>query len=308
MLALYGSWLLATPRALLADLRQHRRNGLLALALGVAFVGLVVSYRNYPAIVARGIERETHNAAGMRAYAAGDYDTAVQELQAAAEMMPTFTETRANLAMVYAAQERYDAAWQVLDSTDSQRMNLVRGALERAQGDEQAAQVYFTDAETRAGEDIQRFALEWLPAPPTTYVELGGGTDLGYVAGFSPAEEMPQANGADVSYRWLQGRGQVVLPLPEPLEAGSVVTLRLTSGQSASVPLMVQFGDDPHTDTISVSSGVWRLYRVAVPASLEGQQELALTLDAPIFIPAHQYADSVDTRPLSLMVSAVWVE
>jgi hypothetical protein len=45
-----------------------------------------------------------------------------------------------------------------------------------------------------------------------------------------------------------------------------------------------------------------------VPEALAGQSELALTLDAPIFLPAHVYPDSVDVRPLSLMVSAAGVE
>jgi hypothetical protein len=305
LLALYGSWLLAGPRALFAPWRQYRWHGALALALGVAFIGLVISYRNYPEIVGRGIAREQHNAAGMQAYAAGDYATAERELRAAVELQPTFTDTRANLALALAAQGEIDAAWRVLDTTDAQRMSVVRGALEREQDDPQTTAAYFIDAETRAGEDAQRFALEWLRPPPTAALDVGTGRDLGYVAGFSPGEELP--GDTATTYRWLQGRGRVVLPLSEPLREGSVVALRMTSGQAQAVPLTVGFVGGEHY-TIEVASGAWRTYELAVPSALEGQRELALALRAPTFIPAHTIPGSVDVRPLSLMLSTVWVE
>ncbi|NJP04875.1 MAG: hypothetical protein HC837_04205 [Chloroflexaceae bacterium] len=60
--------------------------------------------------------------------------------------------------------------------------------------------------------------------------------------------------------------------------------------------------------TLPVSSGQWRTYRFPIPASLAGQQRLELGLNAPIFIPAHVTPDSVDTRPLSLMINAVQIE
>jgi hypothetical protein len=113
-----------------------------------------------------------------------------------------------------------------------------------------------------------------------------------------------------VSYRWLQGEGQIVVPLPEPLQAGSAVELRMTSGWPEPVPLTVGFvGAEPaQRVTFPVQSGNWRVYRLMVPEALVGQQQLAVTLDAPIFIPAHRYPQSVDVRPLSLMVSGVEVE
>jgi 4-amino-4-deoxy-L-arabinose transferase-like glycosyltransferase len=307
LLALYGSWLLANPRDLLARFRQHRLHGILAAAVAVAFLALVFSYRNYPDIIARGIERETHNAAGMRALAAQEYDTAVQELQVAVDAQPTFTDTRANLALALAAQGNYDAAWQALGGADSQRMSIIRGMLERAQNDPQAAAVYFTDAETRAGEDAQQFALEWLPVPPVSALELGSGRDLGYIAGFSPGETVQQGTQPPDTYRWLQGEGQIVVPLPQPLRADSVVVLRLAAGRPDTVPLTVRFGD-VQALTVPVSGAGWRVYRLAVPPDLAGQQVLSLTLEAPTFIPAHVYSDSVDTRPLSLMVSGVHVQ
>jgi hypothetical protein len=73
------------------------------------------------------------------------------------------------------------------------------------------------------------------------------------------------------------------------------------------VPLTVRFGD-VQALTVPVSGAGWRVYRLAVPPELAGQEALSLTLEAPTFIPAHAYPDSVDTRPLSLMVSGVRVQ
>lgn len=309
-LALYGAWLLGSPGALFALLRQQRLNGVLAAFLGVAFLWLCFSYRNYPETIARGIAREIHDAAGMQAFAAGDYTTAMRELRAAVELQPTFVETRANLALVYVAQGKYEAARQVLSNTDAQRMSVARGALARAEGDTTQEAAYFTNAETRSGEDAQHFALHWLPSPPTNYLELGNGRDLGYLAGFSPGEQATNPAAPVQYYRWLQGKGQIVLPLPEPLHTGSIVTLRLTSGQPNSTQLTVGFNDGTHSlaKTIDVASGEWRIYRLSVPDELAGERRLSLTLYAPVFIPAHLYPNNVDVRPLSLMVSAVGVE
>jgi hypothetical protein len=99
----------------------------------------------------------------------------------------------------------------------------------------------------------------------------------------------------------------VVLPLPEPLHTGSVVALRMTSGQAQAVPLSVGFAGGQQY-TVEVVSGAWRVYRLVVPPTLEGQRELALALRAPTFIPAHSVPGSVDARSLSLMLSTVRVE
>jgi hypothetical protein len=305
-LALYACWALSSVGGLLRTLRQHRWNGLLALLLATVFLTVFFTYRNYPEIISRGIAREMHNAAGMQAFAAGDYATAARELEAAVETQSTFTETRANLALVYAAQGREADAWEVLGDIDSQRMSIVRGALERAEGDARSAETYFTDAETRAGEDAQQFALRWLPTAPRSLLNLGDGLDLGYVAGFSPGER----SATDETYRWLQGSGRVRLPLEQPLAAGDVLLLRMTSGQPAAVPLTLTFvhGEQREQRTFAVQSGRWRIYRLTVPAEVAGAAELDIQLDAPIFIPAHIYDESIDVRPLSLMLSAVWIE
>ncbi len=305
MLIIYGAWMLAAPREVLALLRAQPWHGTLALTVALVFLAIFFSYRNYPEIIGRSIQREQHLAAGMQAYANQDYNTATHELRAAVEINGTFTETRANLALVLAAQGEYDEAWRVLGSIDAQRVNVVRGMLERAQGDAIAARDNFVSAETSSGENVQQFALQWLPAPATTDLQLGNGRDLGYVAGFWPGEE--EGGDRDGTYRWLLGGGQMVLPLPQPLEAGSVVALRMTSGQASSVPLTVGFADGTH-HTITVQGGDWRVYRLAVPPMLAGESELALTLDAPTFVPAHHYPDSIDTRALSLMISQIRVK
>lgn len=307
MLALYGSWLLGNPADMFRLLRRQHWHGLLAALVAAGLLWLILSYRSYPAIVLRGIARETHNAAGLQAYRAGSYDTARREFQAALEAQESFMEIHANLALTAIAQGRYQEARQIVDDFDTQRMLVVRGALARALGDEEEEAAAFVGAEKQAGEDVQKLALELLPPYPTTHLQLGQGHDLGYILGFSPGETAQLPGEAPVSYRWLQGEGQIVVPLEQPLQAGRVVALRLTAGQPEGVPLTIRI-NDVYEETILVTSGKWRIYRLPVPEVLADQRELSLRLDAPVFIPAHLFPASVDTRPLSIMVSALSME
>ncbi len=299
--ALYATRLFADPAAAWRQWRQHRWLGVLALGVGITVLALILSYRNYPQIISEGLRREQHNAAGMHALAVGDATTAVRELTAASAIHPTFTETRANLALAHLSNNDDAAAWEAMGDTDAQRMNLVRGLLELRADDPATASAFYTDAETRSGEDVQQFALDWLPVAPTHTVELGTGLDLGYIAGFSPGEQQ-----GDATYRWLQGNGAVRLPLNVPLAADSVVWLRLATGRPTPVPLTVTYPDGTQL-TVPVRPDGWRSYRLPVPPALHGSDELRFTLDAPVFIPAHVYPESIDARDLSLMVGAVGV-
>jgi 4-amino-4-deoxy-L-arabinose transferase-like glycosyltransferase len=307
MLALYGSWALGDPGSFLARLWSQRLNALLALALVLALLWLIFTYRSYPQIIADGYARETHLAAGLRAYAANDYAAAEREFAATVQVQNRSIEARSYLALARLNQGDYTGAHEALSNIDAQRMSLVRGAIARAQGEHELEEVYLEDAERQAGENMQRLALQMFRPPPTSYLQMGSGHDLGYIAGFSPGEEQQQSDGQRNSYRWLQGQGRIVLPLQEPLQVGSVVALRLTAGRPEGVPLTIGF-DGARSETVQIGSGKWRIYRLLVPEALAGQQRLALTLDAPVFIPAHIFPDSIDVRPLSVMVSAVRVE
>lgn len=302
LMGLYGSWALGAPRALFAAMRARPLNAALAAGLVLAFAYLFVSYRDYPDVIARGVTRERLIAQGQAAYDRGDYPAAEREFRAAVELHPYFIDGRTELALALVAQRRYDDALVALANGDTHRANVVRGAIARAAGDRELAATYFEDAEFRAGEDIQALTLQWLRPPATNDLALGDGLDFGYVLGFSPGEQMP--DGA-FTYRWLQGDGRVVLPLEKPLRAGDALELRMAGGPDGPTPLDVTVGGV--RTALAVTTGQWRVYRVMVPAELAGQGRVEVQLHAPTFIPAHDDPASTDTRPLSLMLSAVRV-
>jgi 4-amino-4-deoxy-L-arabinose transferase-like glycosyltransferase len=306
VLMLYAAWALSAPAAMLGMLRRNWISGGLALLLLAGFLTLFFSYRNYPEALARGVQREWHYLVGARAYAADNDVAAVAAFEQMVAADPRSIDGRVELARALLAQARYDEALAVLGDSAANRANVLRAAIARAQGNPDLAAAYFRDAARWEGEDLQELTLAWLSPPPTTYLNLGNDLDYGYLTGFSFGEQSELPNGDQLTYRWLQGQGRIALPLPEPLQPGSRVTLRMAGG-GASTPLRLRFSDGTST-SVWVTGGVWRGYRLVVPPALAGQQHLTLTLDAPQFIPALQDAADADLRPLSLMISAVQVE
>ncbi|NNJ11454.1 phospholipid carrier-dependent glycosyltransferase [Chloroflexales bacterium ZM16-3] len=307
-----GDWLglLREDRANAADDALHFLRspwGIAGLVLMLALIWQIFSYRDYPQIIAQGIQREIHRAAGASAYAAKDYPTAISEYEAMLAAHPDFVDGRTELARIYLDMGRYDEGWAILADRPTHRANVIRGALARAQHDNKAARAYFEDAEQRAGENVQKLTLEWLNPPPTSSLTLGNGVDFGYLDGFSFGEYLPpQPDGSLATYRWLQGNGVIALPLPTPLRAGSVLSLRMTGVTPGATPLTLDVGGA--RITIPVQSGQWRVYRVALPDSLAGQSRIELRLHAPTFIPLQLDPQSTDARQLSLMISRVSVE
>ena len=329
LVGLYGAWALASrlqPRRRLAEpSTKHQAPSssgrfvvlgawfslpalkdwpytLVQALLVIAFLWLVLSYRDYPAIIASGAARERAMIVGDRAYTAGDYAAAEQAYRAALVAQPEFIDARTSLALALAAQGDYAAGRAQLKSNESRRSDLVLGALARDAGDLAAAQAPLARAEGRAGEDMQRWALEWLRPPATNQLALSAGLDLGYISGFAGGESGPEG-----SFRWLAGEGRVLLPLARPLAADSSLLLRMTSGRPLAVPLTVWAGSYQLGQVI-VESGQWRVYRVPLPAALAGQRSIDIRLSAPTFVPAREIAGSDDARMLSLMISQVRVQ
>jgi 4-amino-4-deoxy-L-arabinose transferase-like glycosyltransferase len=303
LLGLYGAGTLADwGRNDLARPRRMWAYRVIQAALVAAFALLLLSYRDYGPILARGFARERAAVAGERAYRAGQYDLAANEFRAALQAQPGFIDAEVSLALALGAQGKFEAGQAVLTRGGSRRSELVYGALARDAGQLDEARSILPRYEAIAGEDVQRWALEWWRPPATRAVTLGGGLDLGYIHGFLESEQ-----DAAGTYRWLGGGGRAVLPLPEPLEAGASLALRLSGGPRQNVPLDIQFAAGP-TQRIVVQGGAWRTYIVAVPPELAGATTLDVRLRAPTFVPAQGDVASQDARALGLMVGEVRVQ
>lgn len=307
LLALYSSWLISQPRRMLALLRHKSLHGAMAVVLVVSFLVLFISYRDYPSLITRGIRRELHLATGTQAYTAENYAQAAAAFRRALAAQPNFVESRTRLSWALIAQEQYQEARLLLTEGDAQQLDLARGALARAQGNPEQAAAYFIRAENSASADVQSLARVWLPVPQTNTLLPGQGQDLGYITGFSRSEQLSQPDSQVTSYRWLQGRGSITLPLPQPVSQGSVLSLRMTTGRPEGTNMQIHYGDVQQMETIRVAGGEWRTYHLLVPETLVGQQRLELQLIAPTFIPAQRYPGSNDLRPLSIMLSTVAV-
>jgi hypothetical protein len=265
----------------------------------IVFLALFITYRDYPAILARGIARETAIIAAERAYAAGDYPAAERAYRDALAAHPAFVDAQVGLALALAAQGRNDEARGALERDSSRRTELVAGALARDAGDAATAARVMARIEATAGENIQHWALVWLRPPPIAALRLGDGLDMGYIDGFSPAERDTAQ-----SFRWLEGRGRIELPLAEPLQPGATLILRMAGGRPGETPLQVRIGG-ARTQIVPVIGGTWRAYRLAIPAELAGARRLVIELDAPTFVPALINPASDDARALSLMIAEV---
>jgi 4-amino-4-deoxy-L-arabinose transferase-like glycosyltransferase len=290
-----------------AQARAYLRSpwGVAGVALALAFLVLCFSYRNYPAIISQGIQRERLRAEALAALP--DREAAIAGLERMVAVAPTFIDGRTELARLYLAEGDYDAGWAALGERPTHRSDVVRGALARAQERPELAAIYFEDAEVRAGEDVQKLAMEWGLQPPAHTIRLGSGVDHGYVQGFSFGERLPpDASGFVRSYRWLQGEGVIVVPLETAPPEGAVVRLQMAGSPLGDTPLTVTVNGAE--TTLLVRSNEWRSYRLTVPAGSAADGRIVIRLKAPTFIPVQALPGSEDARPLSLMVSSVTVE
>ncbi|HEY3230800.1 MAG TPA: glycosyltransferase family 39 protein [Roseiflexaceae bacterium] len=319
LLGLYGAGTLSSIRQLTTDDRRPtsaghrsaalpqgligRRSSVVAqIAVVIGFLALLLTYRDYPQVIAGGLARERAISAGERAYTAGDYTAAERFSREALTVQPDFIDAQVDLALALAAQGRRDEAAAVVAHGGSRRADLVNGILTLRGGDSDAARSKLTRIEATAGEEVQSWALEWLRPPPTADLHLGDQRDLGYIAGFSRPEEEPGG-----SFRWLTEAGRVVLPLPESLRPYSTLALRMSGGRPGETPLEVRIGAGPAW-RVPVGGGQWHIYRLPVSPELAGQRRITIELRAPAFIPAYLEPSSDDLRVLSVRISDVRIE
>ncbi len=303
LLGLYASWTFSLGSRWLRQLGSGSpwRRSLVYAALGGLLL-LTITYRDYPVIVTRGIERERFMLSGNRAYARGDFAAAEQAYRRALEADPDFVDTEIALALALAAQGRQAQAIDVLTPQGSRRSVLVEGLLSRAVDDQDQARTLLRTIEAQTGEDTQWWVLAHVPVEPRDELVLGDDAlDLGYIAGFAEAER----SGAR-SYRWLSGRGTVVLPLQQPLAAGDVVQLELAGPIPLAGPAQLQINAGPLLTLWPDPD--WRVYSFPVPPSLVGERELRLELQAPFHLPMADDPASSDARALSIMLHRAGVQ
>lgn len=298
VLGLYGSATIAGFASWRFALRPRTFRAAATTVAVVLLAVLFVTYRNYSAILARGIPREIAMVRSERAFAAGDYATAEREARAALAADPGFVDADVALALALKAQGQADAGLDVLVKGSSRRTDLVRGGLLRVTGDMDGARDMLSVAETRSGEDTQTWTMHNIDPEPRSSVVLGdGGMDLGYIDGFALGET---AGGRTM--RWLLGDGRVVLPLDAPISSGALVALDVAS-PFANGPLEVVV-EGRWRYTIPVSAQ-WRTYYVAIPQDIAEPNTLTLELHSATVIPAQRDPESDDARPLGVMVHRV---
>ncbi|MBV9788049.1 MAG: tetratricopeptide repeat protein, partial [Chloroflexi bacterium] len=301
LLALYGSWTLSRSLGWIAGLRRQPWRAALVYGSVLAIAVLFITYRDYPTIIARGVQRDWHMRSADQAFARADYVTAEQEYRAALKADPQFVDSEIPLALTLNAQGRTEEARSVLKPEDSRRSGIVAGLLSRDAGDETTARTLLSTVEQRSGEDAQRWTLDHVPVQPRQALVLGqDALDLGYIVGFAGSELA-----ADLSYRWLLGEGEIVLPLDAPLAAGDSIGLTLAAPLPMKGPLQVRINGGPIQ--LLRPDPQWREYRLAIPSALAGQTKLRLSLSAPTYLPMREEAESDDPRSLSVMVHRVVV-
>lgn len=305
LLSLYGAWTLGEGWNWIAELRrrrQHRWRGWLIYGSLAALALLIVTYRNYPALLTRGFQREWAMLRGNRAYAQGDFPAAEQRYRAALQADPGFVDTEIALALALRAQGSPDEAIAVLTPQGSRRSILLEGLFRRALADDEQARGLLRTIEHRTGEDTQQWVLAHVPVEPRTTLVLGDDAlDLGYIAGFAGAEVVGER-----SYRWLSGDGMVVLPLSEPLVAGDEVQIEIAAPIALPGALKVSLNGGP--PQLLRPDSAWRVYHFVVPPGLAGQSKLRLALQAPTYLPMNADPQSTDPRALSVMVHRVAVK
>ncbi|MBA3946258.1 MAG: phospholipid carrier-dependent glycosyltransferase [Herpetosiphonaceae bacterium] len=300
LLAMYGSWTLAQGADIVRMLRPHAIRALLVTGVAGAFLLLFVTYRNYPALLLQGLQREQAFGRGKAAFHSNNYPAAEAAFRMALATDPTYIDTKVALAAVLGAEGRPTDGAALLNAHASQQSELMLGALLRAAGDVDQAAPLLEEGERLVNLDVQQWAQTELRPEPRNVVTLGTNLDLGYIRGFALGEQVN-----DHSLRWLEGEGDITLPLPAPLAVGSVVVLEVAAPIPLNGPVQVQINDGVRLNIQPQAQ--WRSFVLPVPLEAAGQTSLRLHLRAPAFTPMKRDPASNDPRSLSVMVHQVAV-
>lgn len=180
------------------------------------------------------------------------------------------------------------------DVADPTGAALVRGTIARDAGDPRAARAIWNGRDFRLRNPLDD-AWRWLRPPGVSRLDVGDGLDIGYVRGFSVAEQ----DAAGTSFRWTGPRAEARLLAPPG--GAELLALRVRSYRPAG-------GAIPPLEVALNGSVVGRVQpttnwtTVYLPISARGGQVLNVELSGKTFVPGY-----ADRRILGCMVSEVSV-
>jgi hypothetical protein len=286
----------------LIRLRDRRSPRVYAAGLTVLLLlGLLLLHRPYIAESWMLAWKHARLWQAERALATNNTDAARQAARAALDW--DSDSALAQVALARAALEDGDqlAALAALDAAQSALpahpyAHLLRGAILRAQGQDQAARRELA-YETASLEDLQGWAWNAfapvMPAPAA--VDLGGGLDLGAIGGFSARETG--------DFRWSRASSRIMLAAPG---GPAQLELSLAPGRPAGVarPTVVLLLNGRELRRIALEDG-WHTYSVLIDPP---PGRLVLTLRSDTFRPRDYDRASPDDRALGVMVKRAQIK
>lgn len=281
---------------------------------------LLLLHRPYPLLAWQLGWKHWHLWQSEQALAVGNSEPGAESARAALAHDPDSALARVALARAAMQQDKPQQAQSYLNAAIEQvpahpHAHLLRGDLLRQQGQPEAARRDLA-YETAALQDLQRWSWQRFTTPPTTTLDVGGGLDLGLLAGFHPAEtgdpDNPDNSGLD--WRWTRGQAVLRLALPPP-EAGCAqpptVALRLAANRPAAAPpehtplpvaVLIEDGEGGQTETTLTVADGWNTYRLPLLSYTAQQRSIVVHLDSPTFRPRTFDPASPDGRRLGVLV------
>lgn len=273
----------------------------LAAAAPAACLALTLLHAPYPALAWGLGWKHWHLGRAEAALAHGDAPAARRAAEAALARDEGSALARVALARAAMAEGDLEGARAHLDAALAAvpfhpQARVLRGDVRRALGDLEGARADLA-FEPATRQDLQRWLWERAATPAPSRLELGGGLDLGFVAGWHAAAE------GEAGLRWTTGRAE--LRLGAPAGAGELA-LRLASGRPAGAPpVPVEVWADGRLAGTVQAPADWAELVVPLPAPAPGG-ELLVELRAPTFRPRAYDPASPDGRTLGVMVA--WAE
>jgi hypothetical protein len=291
----YAAWMIVHLSAWRALAKRRIPAMMAAGATCTALIAITLTHRPYVPEAWMLAQKHFYLWQAHRALDRGDPDAARTIAGAALQLDERSALARVALARVDLAHGDVDAALihlnaALLSIPDHPYAHLLRGAVHRLRGDEQAAHRDL-GYETASLEDLQRWAWDvFRPiAPPQDYLDIGY-LDLGYVRGFHFAE-----NG----FRWTTDRSEILLAA----RPDSMLELRLGGDRLPGAPLpevMVHI-DEIEVGRMTVPQG-WHTVRMPLPPGVADDGRALVSIQSATYRPRSIDRTSPDNRPLGVAI------